>query len=67
MEEILMKMTPRELNKQLHGVCVISITPFKEDGAFDAKGYEKNLRPEQKQRDNCGGRQHRRVRCDEHC
>ena len=44
MEEILMKMTPRELNKQLHGVCVISITPFKEDGAFDAKGYEKNLR-----------------------
>ncbi|WP_455761233.1 dihydrodipicolinate synthase family protein [Ruthenibacterium lactatiformans] len=39
-----MKMTPRELNQQLHGVCVISITPFKEDGAFDAKGYEKNLR-----------------------
>ena len=39
-----MKMTPRELNKQLHGVCVISITPFKEDGAFDAQGYEKNLR-----------------------
>ena len=39
-----MKMTPRELNRQLHGVCVISITPFKEDGAFDAKGYEKNLR-----------------------
>ena len=39
-----MKMTPSELNRQLHGVCVISITPFKEDGAFDAKGYEKNLR-----------------------
>ena len=36
-------MRPEELRKQLHGVCVISITPFKEDGSFDAKGYEKNL------------------------
>lgn len=36
-------MKPEELRKQLHGVCVISITPFKEDGSFDAKGYEKNL------------------------
>ena len=36
-------MRPEELRKQLHGVCVISITPFKEDGSFDAKGYEKLL------------------------
>lgn len=36
-------MKPEELRKQLHGVCVISITPFKENGDFDAKGYEKNL------------------------
>jgi len=37
-------MKPQELRKQLHGITGISITPFKEDGAFDAKGYEKNLR-----------------------
>lgn len=36
-------MKPEELRKQLHGVCAISITPFKEDGSFDAAGYEKNL------------------------
>lgn len=39
-----MVMTPDELRKQLHGVCVISITPFKENGEIDAKGYEKNLK-----------------------
>lgn len=39
-----MFMTPDELRKQLHGVCIISITPFKENGQFDAVGYEKNLK-----------------------
>lgn len=37
-------MTPEELNRQLHGITGISITPFKKDGSFDAAGYEKNLR-----------------------
>jgi len=37
-------MKPEELKKQLHGITGISITPFKEDGSFDEKGYEKNLR-----------------------
>ncbi len=39
-----MFMTPGELRKQLHGICIISITPFKENGAFNAVGYEKNLK-----------------------
>lgn len=37
-------MNPEFLRKQLHGVTVISITPFKENGDFDFDGYEKNLR-----------------------
>ena len=37
-------MSPDDLRKQLHGVTVISITPFKENGDFDFDGYEKNLR-----------------------
>ncbi len=37
-------MKPEELRQHLHGVCVISITPFKEDGTLDEAGYEKNLR-----------------------
>lgn len=40
----MVKMKPEELRKQLHGVTIISITPFKENGDFDAVGYEKNLR-----------------------
>lgn len=40
----MVRMSPQELRKQLHGVCIISITPFKEDGSFDAAGYEKNLK-----------------------
>ena len=36
-------MKPEELRQRLHGVCVISITPFKEDGTLDEAGYEKNL------------------------
>ena len=36
-------MKPEQLRKQLHGVTVISITPFKENGDFDFIGYEKNL------------------------
>ena len=36
-------MKPEELRQRLHGVCVISITPFKEDGSLDEAGYEKNL------------------------
>lgn len=39
-----MFMTPAQLREQLHGVCVISITPFKENGEFDPVGYEKNLK-----------------------
>ncbi|QPL05898.1 MULTISPECIES: dihydrodipicolinate synthase family protein [Actinomyces] len=31
------------LQQGLHGICAISITPFLEDGTFDAKGYRKNL------------------------
>ena len=37
-------MKPEELKRQLHGITGISITPFQENGEFDAKGYEKNLR-----------------------
>ena len=37
-------MKPSELRETLHGVTVIGITPFKENGDFDLKGYEKNLR-----------------------
>lgn len=37
-------MKPQELKKQLHGITAISITPFMEDGSFDEKGCEKNLR-----------------------
>lgn len=37
-------MNPQELRQQLHGVTVISITPFLENGDLDKKGYEKNLR-----------------------
>lgn len=36
-------MKPEQLRRQLHGVCVISITPFLADGTLDAPGYEKNL------------------------
>ncbi len=37
-------MKPSELRERLKGISIISITPFKEDGSFDAKGYEKNLK-----------------------
>lgn len=37
-------MKPEELREHLKGITVISITPFKENGDFDAKGYEKNLK-----------------------
>lgn len=37
-------MKANELKKQLNGITGISITPFKENGDFDAKGYEKNLK-----------------------
>ncbi len=37
-------MRPEELREHLKGITVISITPFKENGEFDAKGYEKNLK-----------------------
>ena len=36
-------MKPEELREALKGICIISITPFKEDGAFDYDGYAKNL------------------------
>lgn len=36
-------MRPEELREALKGICIISITPFKEDGAFDYDGYAKNL------------------------
>lgn len=37
-------MKPKELREQLKGITAISITPFKENGDFDAAGYEKNLK-----------------------
>ena len=37
-------MKPEDLREHLKGITVISITPFKENGDFDAKGYEKNLK-----------------------
>ena len=37
-------MKPEELREQLKGITIISITPFKENGEFDADGYEKNLK-----------------------
>ena len=37
-------MKPEKLREQLKGITVISITPFKENGDFDATGYEKNLK-----------------------
>ncbi|MCD4557747.1 dihydrodipicolinate synthase family protein [Schaalia sp. lx-100] len=33
----------KRLQQGLHGICAISITPFLEDGTFDAEGYRKNL------------------------
>ena len=37
-------MKPNDLRNTLHGVTVIGITPFLENGDFDFNGYEKNLR-----------------------
>ena len=37
-------MKPEELREHLKGITAISITPFKENGDFDAVGYEKNLK-----------------------
>ena len=36
-------MKPAELREKLHGIVIISITPFLKDGSIDVKGFEKNL------------------------
>lgn len=36
-------MKPEQLREALHGICIISITPFKANGEFDYDGYARNL------------------------
>lgn len=39
----MISMKPEELREALKGICIISITPFLEDGGFDRDGYAQNL------------------------
>lgn len=44
LRRVFTMMKPEELREHLKGITVISITPFKENGDFDAKGYEKKFK-----------------------